>query len=627
MGNFHNKENVDLEDEIDYIAANYILSNEKDLTQVVECNALVVKISTLLKNKLNGLQSTYLWNSKIKHISKAGTSEAGTGTSEAGTGTSEAGTGTSEAGTGTSEAGTGTSEAGTGTSEAGTGTSEAGAGTGTSEAGTGTSEAGTGTSETADKKCQEISEIAKLYVQIANIFAAITSSVYKTPVKKENDDEIEKPNPLKKKYFGEPYNFCSIRLKNLINNEDYTNLNNEKKIVVVNPAVCKMNKSAQKLADEPGILNLEQLYYDIYDWKKGEFVDMSENMKKEYKKNVNEFNAALHKEVKSNETFSDISLPDYTDGNKQICEEKGIYNVPYKGTLADNKFNDYAFHIKKMEKNTTLNQNKLLVILNEIFIIKKDKSITLNPHLNERKVQRLLETTRNLLIDLFVGCEKDYRKGLKLYQKIVDEQLKKIIPSQVKILNAEINKLLTSANTPEVAQPEKTAAKQIAKELLKINGGGQKRKIAYDFDGVIHTDVFKSDKNGQRSAKTNNIDVFVKHAFDKIIKKIKECHNEQFILSARNALSPIIKTLRKLGVTEEMIPDKNVLSAPSTGKWEVLRQKEINEFYDDSCLTIVHIQQNRHELPYLDKLYMTIPEKKEWHEIPKDAIINLQKCL
>ena len=592
MGNFHNKENVDLEDEIDYIAANYILSNEKDLTQVVECNALVVKISTLLKNKLNGLQSNYLWNSKIKHISKTSTREAGTGTREAGT-----------------------------------------------------IEAGT-----ADKKCQEVSEIAKLYVQLANIFAAITTSVYKTTVKKENDDEIKKPNPLKKKYFGEPYNFCSIRLKNLINNEDYTNLNNEKKIVVVNPAVCKMNKSAQKLADEPGILNLEQLYYDVYDWKKGEFVDMSENMKKEYKKNVNEFNTSLQSHTIV-DTFSDISLPDYTDGNKQICEEKGIYNVPYKGTLADNKFNDYAFHIKKMEKNTTLNQNKLLVILNEIFIIKKDKSITLNPHLNERKVQRLLETTRNLLIDLFVECEKDYRKGLKLYQKIVDEQLKKIIPSQVKILNAEINKLLTSANTPEVAQPanliafanapevintpevahantpEAQAAKQIAKELLERSGGGQKRKIAYDFDGVIHTDVFKSDKNGQRSAKTNNIDVFVKHAFDKIIKKIKECHNEQFILSARNVLSPIIKTLRKLGVTEEMIPDKNVLSAPSIGKWEVLRQKEINEFYDDSCLTIVHIQQNRHELPYLDKLYMTIPEKKEWHEIPKDAIINLQKCL
>ena len=63
MGNFQNKENINLANEIDYIAANYILNNKADdldLTKDTECLKLVEKVSTLLKKNLNGLQSNNL---------------------------------------------------------------------------------------------------------------------------------------------------------------------------------------------------------------------------------------------------------------------------------------------------------------------------------------------------------------------------------------------------------------------------------------------------------------------------------------------------------------------------------------------------------------------------------------
>ena len=68
MGNLQNKENINLANELDYIAANYIINNkeELDLTKDIECEKLVEKISDLLKKNLNGLQSNFLLKKKNK---------------------------------------------------------------------------------------------------------------------------------------------------------------------------------------------------------------------------------------------------------------------------------------------------------------------------------------------------------------------------------------------------------------------------------------------------------------------------------------------------------------------------------------------------------------------------------
>lgn len=615
MGNFQNKENINLANEIDYIAANYILNNKDaenvDLTKDTECLKLVEKVSTLLKKNLNGLQSNYLLQTRIQ-----ASSTTSTNTKEA-----------------------------------------------------------------------ECNTIAKFYVKIANIFAAITTSVYRleqaqaqqeqaqaqAQQEQEQKEQAQAPELNKEqKYYGQPYNFCSERLKNLLNGQDYSKVTDDKKKeMIIQPNVCNMNKSKKNeinnLAIEPGITELHKLYYDEYDSTSGEFTKMSPEMKKVYKNDVRTFYKSFYGDnvpIPENiEYFSDITLTDYAKDNSG-CTTNGIYTVPYKGVITDNLFKAYATHIKEMELRTSKNQNKLLKVLDELFmVVKKDneegnikKTITLNPDLNDRKLQRLAQTTREFLIDLFITCEKDYKDGIKLYQQIVDNQLKNIIPIKKRVLRNEINVLMASsfiAPGPALAPPVQVSAPPgqavterppafnpavIPLELqnaeqydLRIRGGNKAhRKIAYDFDGVIHTYVGKSDPGGQRAALTNNSETLIKHHSIKFIKQIKEYFTrgyKQYILSARIDTWHIINILRKLQITAEMIPDENVLSAWSDVKWKTLRDKGINEFYDDSCITIYNVQKNRKELPQLDKLYLVFPEKSKWIDIEKSAKIDLQMCM
>ena len=612
MGNFQNKENINLANEIDYIAANYILNNKDaenvDLTKDTECLKLVEKVATLLKKNLNGLQSNYLLQTRIQ-----ASSTTSTNTKEA-----------------------------------------------------------------------ECNTIAKFYVKIANIFAAITTSVYRleqaqqaqAQAKQEQlneqaqKEQAQAPEPLKEqKYYGQPYNFCSERLKNLLNGQDYSKLD-KKKEMIIQPNVCNMNKSMNKskkneinnLAIEPGITELHKLYYDEYDSTSGEFTKMSPEMKKVYKNDVRTFYKSFYGDnvpIPENiDYFSDITLTDYAKDNSG-CTTNGIYTVPYKGVITDNLFKAYATHIKEMELRTTKNQNKLLKVLDELFmVVKKDneegnikKTITLNPDLNDRKLQRLAQTTREFLMDLFITCEKDYKDGIKLYQQIVDNQLKNIIPIKKRVLRNEMNVLMASSFIAPAPAPTPPAQAQLvtprppafnpaviplelqnAEEYdIRIRGGNKAhRKIAYDFDGVIHTYVGKSNADGQRAALSNNPETLIKHHSSKIIKQIKEYFTRgytQYILSARIDTWHIINILRKLQITAEMIPDENVLSAWSDVKWKTLQDKGINEFYDDSCITIYNVQKNRKELPQLDKLYLVFPEKSKWVEIERNAKIDLQTCM
>ena len=72
----------------------------------------------------------------------------------------------------------------------------------------------------------------------------------------------------------------------------------------------------KNLAEEPGIPELERLYYDKYDYDTGEFDKMTDTMKILYKSDVDE----LYKIFTGNDSvpetvtqFSDIKLKDYYD--------------------------------------------------------------------------------------------------------------------------------------------------------------------------------------------------------------------------------------------------------------------------------------------------------------------------
>ncbi len=324
--------------------------------------------------------------------------------------------------------------------------------------------------------------IAKFYIKIAHIFAAITKTInpkyeytnhlgQQTTVELKEKDKLDKN--IKVKY--RQMSLCSRRIAALM-----TRQNNENGIAV-KPKICSMNlkggsvaniqnitvddvvatdkttipiveekvlntlkeqvkeKGQRKsLSDDIGIPELEKLYWDDYDYTTGKYTGMLPETEKLYLTDVHKFYRAFtgEKKVPTNiKRFSDIPLTDYhsdklcldkshVDYTKLTQEEKNI-NVSWNkthGPSKNNEYVEYAKHLSEMIKNTQTKESALKDILGEIFVywVEKDKKkLTLNPKLNKKNLDDLVVKTRNIILELYISCEKDFKKGLGLFEKIV----------------------------------------------------------------------------------------------------------------------------------------------------------------------------------------------------------------
>jgi hypothetical protein len=114
------------------------------------------------------------------------------------------------------------------------------------------------------------------------------------------------------------------------------------------------------LGYEPGIPELDILYYDIYDYTSGKFTGKSRKSTEQYNKHLNDFykeftgSNVMNKRITR---FSDISIYQYD----KECD--GKYSKSYK-TGDESLFVQYAKHLKKMIKTSTEKQKKLVNIIN-----------------------------------------------------------------------------------------------------------------------------------------------------------------------------------------------------------------------------------------------------------------------
>jgi len=212
--------------------------------------------------------------------------------------------------------------------------------------------------------------IAKFYVKIAHLFSAIVTTVNPIYVYKDENGNTVETNLLNKKNIPASANVsikrmdvCSKRLNALLNNEDFNKPTDAK--VTINPNFCEMNYDRTRNKDkmfyqEPGIPELEKLYYDEYDYDKGGFSRMSDKTRKEiYEKDVITFykaftgNDTIEKDGKGEpliKKFSDIKLRDFH--KSKGCSRNGSYTNSYSATLKNKLFSDYANHIKTMMQTT-----------------------------------------------------------------------------------------------------------------------------------------------------------------------------------------------------------------------------------------------------------------------------------
>ena len=285
--------------------------------------------------------------------------------------------------------------------------------------------------------------IAKFYVKVAHIFASILKTINPTISYVDNEGNTGETSLMDKHKIPEDadtkmntVSLCSKRLDTLVNNNNYDLKNSTE--IVVSPDYCNMNSGddSVNLLQEPGMVELEKLYNDKYDYDKGKYVGMSDKMKNKYSRDLEIFYKAFSDnsepfDPKKIKKFSDIKLREHH--KKKGCSdgESGEYKKKYKGEFKDKLFGDYAKHIKKMMDNTQKNQDKLLSVIDRLFVFvnvtddsKPDKKlIMINPALTESKLQEVVEDARSIIMNLYITCEKDFLKGLEIFEAIVEKQI------------------------------------------------------------------------------------------------------------------------------------------------------------------------------------------------------------
>ena len=208
--------------------------------------------------------------------------------------------------------------------------------------------------------------IAKYYVQIAHLFAAITMTVNPkytysvndlTDIKTENNNTTNKSQnnssnlfldgkktlmwfeknkiPKDKEIITTFHGLCDNRISILKNNNTYS-ITDKNTPIKIEPRICDM-EPIQSLYQEPGIPELEMLYKDVYDYDTGKFVEMSDKMKEKYKSDLKNFYTTFTGEKEMPETiqnFRDIPIINYS--NRVGCIKKTAqfpFGFDFKGGI------------------------------------------------------------------------------------------------------------------------------------------------------------------------------------------------------------------------------------------------------------------------------------------------------
>jgi len=313
--------------------------------------------------------------------------------------------------------------------------------------------------------------IAKFYVKVAHVFAAIVMTINPVYSYKDATGQTVKTGLLEKDKIPKnvdrklyKLNICDNRIRALKKGEIIDDVAGD---ITIQPRVCDMNSTKigleKTLADEPGITELMNLYLDDnYDYSNGTFTGMSDNTKTQFMKDLQSFytaftgNETMPPEIRK---FSDIKLRDYN--KKPGCQgDKPIFKNKYKMNKKDELFVKYADNTKKMIQSAADNQSKLLTIVNEIFTYVIDpysskKVIRINPKLTDDSLQIAIEKTRKFIVELYIKCEIDYVNGIKIYEAIVESKILETTQKQIETLKKEASSIIqeTKQTSTPIVKP------------------------------------------------------------------------------------------------------------------------------------------------------------------------------
>ena len=277
----------------------------------------------------------------------------------------------------------------------------------------------------------------------------------------------------------ENLNFCNSRISDLMDMDEIVDLADGKNLIPgqtidstikIKTKLCSSNLNnnnegysrTKTVYDLPGFAELSRLYFDKYNVSKGRFDRMSSESENEKKRNV----ALLYtlftgnrnppKDIRS---FKDIPLHSFND-TIECDNPESLFNKTYLGTTKDKLFIEYVEQIKKMIFESNMIRNSLLEIIDRVFIVRpitpssvlsektedsneeshnaNNTAFIIDPKLTYDDLDTLIVDARRIILNLYITCEKDFIKALKILQAIIEGQILETSQRQVKELEREI---------------------------------------------------------------------------------------------------------------------------------------------------------------------------------------------
>ena len=264
----------------------------------------------------------------------------------------------------------------------------------------------------------------------------------------------------------ENLNFCNSRISDLMDMDEVSSLmdgtsaitgTDGESVIKIKPRLCSSSlnnnnegyKRQKSVYDLPGFAELSRLYFDRYNSSKKRFDRMSKESENEKKRNV----ALLYtlftgnknppKDIKS---FRDIPLHSFAD-TIECDNPNSALNMTYIGTTKDKLFVEYVEQIKKMIYQSNMIRNSLLEIIDRVFVPVRDggdvdtetkPKFTINPKLSANDLNDCIDDSRKIILRLYVTCEKDFIKALKILQGIIESQILETSKRQVRDLEMQI---------------------------------------------------------------------------------------------------------------------------------------------------------------------------------------------
>jgi len=336
-----------------------------------------------------------------------------------------------------------------------------------------------------DDICISISEF---YIKIANVFASIVMTINPVFSYKENGVDTfvglagREKIPAGVSVNMNKFSFCDNRISALERGKSTLG-----DITTLNPKICDINLDengvVKNLSNEPGLLNLENLYLDSnFDYTTGTFTERSKESQEQYMKDLTTFYKVFNGEDKELppgiDNFAQIVLRDYSQESDCKPENNEILKKTIEVPNKDNLFVKYATHLKDMTTRASNNNKYLLEIINDLFSKKESvegKSlIRINPKLNDAKLNAIIEQTRILIVRMYAQCELDYLKGVKLYEAIVHSTIYKISDKQLQYFENEAAMMMVDQfEEPETQMPDEYAGLGEATGIGETTGVGE----------------------------------------------------------------------------------------------------------------------------------------------------------